>query len=251
MSIVLIAEPDHLEALQARAEYQGALAFTDAETPAALEAIITNRPDIVAIERVFAKKSRGAALINRIKADTSLDVCEIRIVAHDGGAAKVAGHGGSAAASGPAASPGPTMPPAGSALGTSLGTSTAVAAVAVAVAAPPAALDQKGTRRAQRYKIIEGIEVLIDGNPAMLVDLSTVGAQVVSGTLLKPNQRVRLSFVEGVKPVRFSAGVAWSAFELPKGEPRYRAGIEFFDADPEAVGRFCETNRADVIKPPS
>jgi hypothetical protein len=244
VSIVLIAEPDHLEALQARAEYQGALAFTDAETPAALEAIITNRPDIVAIERVFAKKSRGAALINRIKADASLDVCEIRIVAADGGAAKVAGQGGSAAAPGPAASP------AGGGAGTGLGTSTATAvAVAVAVAAPPVALDQKGTRRAQRYKIIEGIEVLIDGNPAMLVDLSTVGAQVVSGTLLKPNQRVRLSFVEGVKPVRFSAGVAWSAFELPKGEPRYRAGIEFFDADPDAVGRFCETNRADAAKP--
>ena len=117
-----------------------------------------------------------------------------------------------------------------------------------AVAAPPAALDQKGTRRAQRFKIIEGIEVLIDGNPAMLVDLSTVGAQVVSGSLLKPNQRVRLSFVEGAKNVRFSAGVAWSAFELPKAGPRYRAGIEFFDADPDAVSRFCDTNRADASK---
>jgi hypothetical protein len=113
------------------------------------------------------------------------------------------------------------------------------------VAAPPVALDQKGTRRAQRYKIIAGIEVLIDGNPALLVDLSTVGAQVVSATLLKPNQRVRLSFIESARPVRFSAGVAWSAFELPKGEPRYRAGIEFFDADPEAVTRFCNTNRSD------
>ena len=245
MSIVLIAEPDHLAALQARPEYEGALAFTDAETPAALEAIITSRPDIVAIERVFAKKSRGAALINRIKADASLDTCEIRIVAADGGPAKVAGHGGSAAAPGPAASP------ASGGSGAGLGSSTAPVAVAAAVATPPAALDQKGTRRAQRYKIIEGIEVLIDGNPAMLVDLSTVGAQVVSGTLLKPNQRVRLSFVEGVKPVRFSAGVAWSAFELPKGEPRYRAGIEFFDADPDAVARFCETNRADAAKPPA
>jgi hypothetical protein len=79
----------------------------------------------------------------------------------------------------------------------------------------------------------------------LLVDLSVVGAQVVSATLLKPNQRVRLSFIESAKPVRFSAGVAWSAFELPKGEPRYRAGIEFFDADPDSVGRFCDTNRSD------
>jgi len=209
VSTVLIAEPDQLAALKTRPDYTDAKAFTDAETPAALEAIIIGRPEIVAIERIFAKKSRGAALINRIKADTSLETVEIRIVSADSGAA---------------------------------------VAVAAAVAVPPAALDQKGTRRAQRFKIIEGIEVLIDGNPAMLVDLSTVGAQVVSGTLLKPNQRVRLSFTDGAKPVRFSAGVAWSAFELPKAGPRYRAGIEFFDADPDAVGRFCDTNRADTSK---
>jgi len=229
VSVVLIAEPDQLDALKARPDYSDAQAFTDAETPAALEAIITGRPDIVAIERLFAKKSRGAALINRIKADTSLETVEIRIVSADSGAAKPAGRGGSAAkdAKADGAEKGST---------------------ATAVAAPPAALDQKGTRRAQRFKIIEGIEVLIDGNPAMLVDLSTVGAQVVSGTLLKPNQRVRLSFVEGAKNVRFSAGVAWSAFELPKAGPRYRAGIEFFDADPDAVGRFCDTNRADASK---
>ena len=229
MSVVLIAEPDQLDALKARPDYSDAQAFTDAETPAALEAIITGRPDIVAIERLFAKKSRGAALINRIKADTSLETVEIRIVSADSGAAKPAGRGGSAAKDAKADGADKNS-------------------TATAVAAPPAALDQKGTRRAQRFKIIEGIEVLIDGNPAMLVDLSTVGAQVVSGTLLKPNQRVRLSFVEGAKNVRFSAGVAWSAFELPKAGPRYRAGIEFFDADPDAVGRFCDTNRADASK---
>ena len=231
MSVVLIAEPDQLGALKARPEYTDAQAFTDAETPAALEAIITGRPDIVAIERLFAKKSRGAALINRIKADTSLETVEIRIVSAESGAAKSSGRGGSAAKESKEAA-----------------ANDKGGGTAAAVAAPPAALDQKGTRRAQRFKIIEGIEVLIDGNPAMLVDLSTVGAQVVSGTLLKPNQRVRLSFLENTKQVRFSAGVAWSAFELPKAGPRYRAGIEFFDADPDAVGRFCDTNRADASK---
>jgi hypothetical protein len=232
MSVVLIAEPDQLDALKGRSEYADAQAFTDAETPAALEAIITGRPDIVAIERLFAKKSRGAALLNRITADTSLETVEIRIVSADSGASKSSGRGGSAAKEAKAAEAGEKK-----------GGGTAAA-----VEAPPAVLDQKGTRRAQRFKIIEGIEVLIDGNPAMLVDLSTVGAQVVSGTLLKPNQRVRLSFTENTKQVRFSAGVAWSAFELPKAGPRYRAGIEFFDADPDAVGRFCDTNRADASK---
>jgi hypothetical protein len=54
--------------------------------------------------------------------------------------------------------------------------------------------------------------------------------------------------MDGARPVRFSAGVAWSAFELPKGQPRYRAGIEFFDADSEALTRFCETNRREPQK---
>jgi hypothetical protein len=221
-SIVLIAEPEQLDVLRQRPDFSGALAFTDSETPTALEAILIHRPPVVAIERVFAAKSRGAALINRIKADPTLEACEIRIVAHDSSFSRVA-----------------TRP--GAAPGGGAGGGTAAAAVA----APPVALDQKGTRRAQRYRIIAGIEVLIDGNPALLVDLSVVGAQVVSATLLKPNQRVRLSFIESARPVRFSAGVAWSAFELPKGEPRYRAGIEFFDADPDAVTRFCDTNRSD------
>jgi hypothetical protein len=220
-SIVLIAEPEQLDVLRQRPDYAGALAFTDSETPSALEAILIHQPGVIVVERVFAAKSRGAALINRIKADPSLEACEIRIVAHDSSFSRVAPRQG---------------PPASAAGG---------GGTAAAVAAPPVALDQKGTRRAQRYKIIAGIEVLIDGNPALLVDLSTVGAQVVSATLLKPNQRVRLSFIESARPVRFSAGVAWSAFELPKGEPRYRAGIEFFDADPEAVTRFCNTNRSD------
>ncbi len=220
-STVLIAEPDHLSVLKERSEFSEALAFSDSETPTALEAILTHKPSVVAIEKIFAAKSRGAALINRIKADPTLTACEIRIVAHDSSYSRVSPRKSGASS-------------------------------AVAVAEPPpvqvAPLDQRGTRRAPRFRIIEGIEVTIDGNPAMLIDLSVIGAQVVSAVLLKPNQRVRLSFAEGNKPIRFNAGVAWSAFELPKGEARYRAGIEFYDADADAVGRFCDTNKSDVHK---
>jgi hypothetical protein len=75
------------------------------------------------------------------------------------------------------------------------------------------------------------------------VDLSTVGAQVVSPTILKPNQRVRMSLADGPRPMRFSAAVAWASFEIPKGQSRYRAGIEFFDADVAAIDRFIATNK--------
>ncbi len=45
-------------------------------------------------------------------------------------------------------------------------------------AEPKPALDQKGTRRAPRVRIKDGVEVAVDGNPASLIDLSTVGAQL-------------------------------------------------------------------------
>ena len=117
----------------------------------------------------------------------------------------------------------------------------------MAVEEPPAArpLDWKGTRRQPRFKIVDGIEVVIDGNPAALMDLSIIGAMVVSPTTLKPNQRVRMSLPHEPRAIRFSAGVAWAAFELPKGRPapQYRAGIEFFDADGDAVQKFINARK--------
>jgi hypothetical protein len=115
---------------------------------------------------------------------------------------------------------------------------------APAVMTPPAPLDQRGTRRAPRFVVATGIEVTIDGNPASLINLSMVGAQVVSPTILKPNQRVRMTLPDAEGPIRVMAGVAWAAFEMPKSGPVYRAGIEFYDAEAGNVGRFIDTNKA-------
>ena len=228
MSTVLIASSEHLAALRERPEFIEADAFTDAEALRALDVITRTRPALVALERLFAATSRGAALINRMKADPGLSACEIRIVSHDSAYSRVSPR---------RPAEGPPVP----------------AAVAVAEApaptpapAPPAPLDQRGTRRAPRYRLREAIEVTVDGNPAVLVDISVIGAQVVSQSILKPNQRVRMSLSQAPRPIRFSAGVAWAAFEMPKGKPapHYRAGLEFFDADPDAVGQFIEARKA-------
>ena len=65
---------DLLPALKERVVDDGGelLAFTDTDALRALEVISRRRPRLVALERTFAATPRGAALINRIKADPAL-----------------------------------------------------------------------------------------------------------------------------------------------------------------------------------
>jgi hypothetical protein len=223
---VLIAAPEHLHALKDHG-FADALAFSDADALKALEAITREKPRAVVLERLFAATSRGAALIKRIKADPSLSACEIKIVSHDGKALtpKKKKHEPAAQAEPAAPAPPPPTPP--------------------PAAAPAAPLDQRGTRRAPRFTIASGVDVMIDGKPAALINLSVVGAQVVSPTILKPNQRVRLVLQDPDGPIRCMAGVAWAAFEMPKSGPVYRAGIEFFEADAANIDKYIETNKAN------
>ena len=216
--MVIIAAAEHLPALQKRAEFAAARAFADVDALQALDVVSKDKPAVVALERLFAATPRGAALINRIKADPALFNCEIRIVAHDSNYSRVS----------------PRRP-----------ADPATGSVAVEDAPAPKNLDWKGTRRQPRFKMVDDIEVMIDGNPATLMDLSIIGAMVVSPTTLKPNQRVRMSLPHEPRAIRFSAGVAWAAFELPKGKPapQYRAGIEFFDADGDAVQKFITARK--------
>jgi len=204
---VIVAASALLADLKARAG-DGAgelLTFTDAEALTALHTIVKRRPQVIALERMFAVTPRGAALINRIKADPSLRQAEIRVMSHNSDYTRV-----------------------------------------VPRAAPPGtpALDQRGTRRAPRFKMSEGTVIALDGKSGTVIDLSVVGAQVVSPTNLKPNQRIGVALMDGKTQVRFSASVAWTSFEMsPSGAPRYRAGINFEDADPAAVDVFCTRHK--------
>ena len=241
-SAVVIGASELLDALQSSAGVGGALAFPDTQPLQALQAITEQRPSLVVLERLFAATSRGAALINRIKSDPSLAETEIRVLSHTGDYARVIVR--------PAArAPEATVPPA-AAVGKSDAASAGaghVAAVASAVNQAPAGeaprpLDWHGTRRSPRVRVRDGIEMQIDGDAAVLIDISLIGAQVLSSASLRPNQRVRISLPQDDGPIRFRASVAWAKFELPKtgGAPRYRAGLEFVDADEASMTRYCE-----------
>jgi hypothetical protein len=213
-SIVLIGPSQALPGLKARFDAGAQFhTFTEVEALEALDHIIRTKPLIVALDLEFSASTRGTALINRIKDDPSLAGSEVRVMAHDSEMNRVAtGRGGGGAA--------------------------------VAIDEPKVALDQKGTRRAQRFRMKDGVEITVDGNPAILIDLSLVGAQVVSNTVLKPNQRVRVIMGDGKAALRCSAALAWASFEMPKGMlPRYRGGVEFVAPDVEAITVFTKKHK--------
>jgi len=213
---VLIAARDLLEPLRQRLDVGGeVLTFADSEPLRALEAITERRPALVALERLFAASPRGAALINRIKADPILAEAEIVVLSHENNSSRTVHRR--------AASP---------------------------VKAPA---DQRGTRRAPRIRIRPGVEVMVDGNTAALVDMSAVGAQVLSIVWLRPNTRVRVSLAEASESLRVNGVVAWARFEIPggTGEPRYRCGIEFLEADAKVIERFCSQWRATGAEDPA
>ena len=79
---------------------------------------------------------------------------------------------------------------------------------------------------------------------ATVVDLSRYGAQILCPIPLKPQQRVRMILGDDLGLAKFSASVAWASFEIPKGVSRYRAGVEFNDAEASAIDAFCMRHKS-------
>jgi hypothetical protein len=90
------------------------------------------------------------------------------------------------------------------------------------------------------------VEIQLDGSPASVIDLSTAGAQVLSTTILRPNQKVRVTIPQDDTHVRCRGTIAWAKFELPRpaAAPLYRAGVEFLDADADFIEQFSARNRS-------
>jgi len=239
---VVIAASNLMPSLRERLADDGDLVvFPDTEPIQALQAILEHRPSLIVLERMFAATPRGAALINRIKNDPQLGHAEVRVMSHSGDYRRIVAKPSAAARPPEAPSPETASPGEGSAVATE-----APPAPAATSAEPPARpLDWHGTRRAPRYRLRQGVEIQLDGNPAEVIDLSQVGAQVISQTILRPNQRVRVSVPNDDFVMRFRGSIAWAKFELPNpsAPPRYRAGVEFTDADGRAVEAYCQKNK--------
>ena len=205
---IVIGPTDLLPDLKARAgEINGeVLVFSDGDALQALDVITKRKPKVVALERVFAVTPRGAALIHRIKSAPTLRASEIRVLEHNSDYSRVIPRQGDASTD--------------------------------------SALDQRGTRRAPRMKIKEKVTVLVDGKTAVLIDLSTVGAQAISSGALKPDQRVDMVFKDKIEKVTCVATVIWTSFEMAATGPRYRAGLDFMDVDAGPIGAYAQRHKA-------
>ena len=231
MSAVVIGASNLMPALRERLADEGELlTYADTEPIQALQAILENKPPLIVLERLFAATPRGAALINRIKTDPQLSHSEVRVMSHTGDYMRQVSRPAVAAAAG----------------ASSGGTAVKESESQVATAEAPRPLDWHGTRRAPRLRVRGGVEIQLDCNSFAVVDISSVGAQVLSPTILRPNQKVRVGVPKNEDVMmRFRGTVAWAKFELPKptAAPVYRAGIEFLDADAKAMDDFASKNK--------
>lgn len=184
------------------------IVFDEDHVCQAVEQMVRQRPRVVALPEKFAMSPRGMALTHRIAVDAQLAGTRVLMIDAQGAAVPI-----------PAGAR-PTWLP----------------------------LDVAGTRRVPRIRMRQGIDVQIDGATASLVDLSTMGAQVLSTTVLKPRQRVRVILAVEPYLIRAIGTVAWALFEIPKAglPPQYRAGLEFSSADPEPLLQFCLEQAAEA-----
>ena len=184
------------------------LVFEEGQVCQAVEHMVRQRPRVVALPEKFALSPRGTALTHRIAVDAQLAGTQVLVIDAQGSAVPVPTDAR------------PTWLP----------------------------LDGAGTRRVPRIRMRDGIDVQVDGTMASLVDLSTMGAQVVSTSVLKPRQRVRVVLAVDAYLIRAAGTVAWALFEIPKGgmPPQYRAGLEFLSADPEPLLQFCIEQAAEA-----
>ena len=176
-AIVLIGPTEALPALRAQlADVTTSLQmFTDHEVREAVEYIATTRPAIVAVEEVFAVSPRGEALVGRIMDDPGLSSCEIRILAFGATIGdKSRRKSGTGIAPAVAVAPEP--------------------AAGAGTQAPRKVFDRRGTRRAERFRMLQGVfgAPLIPLAQAQLLDINPTErhgqamAIFGAGTLLGP-----------------------------------------------------------------
>lgn len=211
--VVVIADALRLRAIRLAGHFHGrVLYFSDANLVSAFESIRAHEPAVVALEGHFAHTAQGRAFADRLHR-LGLPGLEVHLITFSNGAWSTG----------------------------VVTTTTAAGPIVTAAAAEPVVVIN--TRRVPRFSLANPRAMKIDGAQTNLVDMSVMGAQVISTPPLRPNQKLRVLLPdEGDTLLAVTAAVAWSNFEYAKDapQPHYRAGMEFTDAGASAIEDFCK-----------
>lgn len=209
---VVIADAVRLRAIRYAGHFKcRVLYFTDSNLASAFESIRAHEPGVVALETQFAHTAEGKAFVDRLQR-LARSGSDVYLVSFANGEWS-------------------TSPPGG-----------------VPGVADVSSIATVNTRRVPRFPVVDPLALKVDGQQTSLVDMSVMGAQVMSAPSLRPNQRLRITLPdEGGSSLSVSACVAWSAFEtsIKAPQPYYRAGVEFTDAAAQALEQFCRRHCAD------
>ena len=209
VSIVIISAPEHTRAVRKRLSQDPAVAvFADTDSLKALEAIQHDCPKIVALNPTFAKTARGAALVAELRADSRLRGIGLRVLIEDEDKAPLV-------------------------------LSDKATSTEKALLATSRPLDHAGTRAAVRY-VMGRRDIVVNGEPSSLIDLSVTGAQVVLTKRVRPDEPVRLILSNDAGDARFPGTVVWSVAVPISGSIHYRAGVKLAKPDTKWLERYCD-----------
>jgi hypothetical protein len=178
----------------------------------AIQELLKKRPDVITFEHEFATSERGVLLIERLMSDPVMAGAYVVVELGDGRLYYYT-----------PGKAGPSVP-----------------------SAPERVEEGSKNRRAPRVPIRKGLEIAVDGKPATLLDLSIIGAQVLSAAPIRPGRRVAVALSRGGPQLQVDGVAVWSRMEmLPDGKGvGYRAGIFFPEPDPVAILSFCGRHKA-------
>ena len=220
---VVVADPTRMPAIRlgmllpGRAQY-----FTTANLAAAVECARNQGAKLVAVDALWAQSALGLSFIERIEKLAIADG-EVRLIARLEGRWVTVPRDPVSTAVNPSA-PIPAVKPA---------PPTVIAPSRTVVAAQMAVVS---TRRAPRFVVRDPVNAVVESGSATLVDMSVLGAQVVSAPVLRPNQKIKVTLPDTGDMLHVMAHVKWSTFEQPRASAaHYRAGLEFTDAAQQAL----------------
>jgi hypothetical protein len=220
---IVVADVTRMAAIRSGLPLSGRVVqFTNFNLSSALEAIKSDEPRMVAIDALLVQTQQGLGFIKRVESLAKAG-CAIRLI--------VRGHRAWTTTERDA-QPQAEVPG---------GCATASRPAVVAAANIGA-----NTRRAPRFPMLDSLNAGVEGGHASLVNISVLGAQVVSLPVLRPGQTVKIALPDQDVMLRLTAHVAWSTFQQTKqGTVVYRAGVAFTDAAQETLDDYCRRYGSD------